>query len=378
MSPPTKVKEPKTHNQKRSAPPPAHNSTNVQAKHSNNPPEPEGAPDGTPSGSFPARRIRRPAMIRRPKLVGKSFDGAAMQAVAASRKRASTNQFKKVASTVPTRRPSALTPLKEGGRGSITKASPIQHDASSKRFGRRPTSSRRQKDRESEDDELTLIKGDFCMACNQKYWELKRQSSLQRESTLLLSNLWWPRQQDHIIPISIATFIVSKSPMAWSDACRFPPFPNGIVNGLVPIFARWITTFAPGVQLLSTKSSSLQPQSDAIFLASNIKNVRGRKCLVVIKLSKIYEKKSLPMVRCQGWVSVLPRRSRRDLKVKPNANITSSLLLEKDSAGLDKLSSDVHVSSESKLLVEQKKQTLTMNHRYSLPTAIPCARKPIV
>eukprot|EP00537_Pseudo-nitzschia_pungens_P011808 CAMPEP_0172397336 /NCGR_PEP_ID=MMETSP1061-20121228/29932_1 /TAXON_ID=37318 /ORGANISM="Pseudo-nitzschia pungens, Strain cf. pungens" /LENGTH=122 /DNA_ID=CAMNT_0013129459 /DNA_START=231 /DNA_END=595 /DNA_ORIENTATION=- len=55
---------------------------------------PQNGPAGPTNG--PTRRIRRPTMIRRPKLIGKSVEGAAMQAMAASRKRASTNQFKNV------------------------------------------------------------------------------------------------------------------------------------------------------------------------------------------------------------------------------------------------------------------------------------------
>lgn len=45
------------------------------------------------ANSGPARRIRRPTSIRRPKLIGKSFEGAAVHAVAASRARAS-NRFR--------------------------------------------------------------------------------------------------------------------------------------------------------------------------------------------------------------------------------------------------------------------------------------------
>ena len=51
----------------------------------------------------PTRRIQRPTSIRRPKLIGKSVEGAAAQAMAASRARASANRgsspFQKAAKT---------------------------------------------------------------------------------------------------------------------------------------------------------------------------------------------------------------------------------------------------------------------------------------
>lgn len=342
LSPPTKVKEPRTDNLKSFNPKPDEKNLQAPTKQLDLPPERQEMSSAPVSG-LPARRIRRPVMIRRPKLVGKSVDGAAMQAVAASRKRASSNQFKNAAT--PARRSTAHAPLKDGGRALGTKSSSSSIvEAGSKRLGRPPTTLRRQKDREDDDEDLTRIKADFQFAYLQKYWALRRQSALQRESTLLLSNIWWPRKQTQTIPISVAEFIISKSPLAWNDVCRCPPLPSGLVEAFVPIFARWIATFAPGVDLLGTTVSATGPKTHSLFLSSNIKNVRGRKCLVVVKISMGSDKKTEPIVRCQGWISILPRRTRKDQLVKAHANVTSASLLEKDSAGLDKLSSDVHVS----------------------------------
>jgi hypothetical protein len=59
--------------------------------------------DTAPKMNRPPRssRIRRPVSLMRPKLIGKSVEGAAVHAVAASRKRASSNQFKNVAGKRP-------------------------------------------------------------------------------------------------------------------------------------------------------------------------------------------------------------------------------------------------------------------------------------
>ena len=282
-------------------------------------------------------------MIRRPKLVGKSVEGAAMQAVAASRKRASSNQFKNVGSAGPARRTSVLAPVKESVRNISAKSSSGVSDAGSKRLGRPPTALRRQKDKEDEDEEMARAKADFRLAIMQKYWRLRRHSSLLRESTLLLSSLWWPRKSSQTLPTSMAEFIVSNSPLAWSDAGRFPPFPSGLVDTFVPLFARWIATFAPHVDLLNTTSKP-GPRPSSMLLVSSIKNIRGRKCFTVVKVSMSSEKKAPSIVRCQGWVSLLPRRSKADQLAKADANVTCASFLEKDSAGMDKLASEVHVS----------------------------------
>jgi hypothetical protein len=339
LSPPSKARDATEQKKHGSSPAVTKRITEISKKETRTP---EG--QELPAGSMPARRIRRPVMIRRPKLVGKSVDGAAMQAVAASRKRASSNQFKNVASNVPARRSSAVTPTKESGRAAISKIAPIHLDSSSKGSGRPPMAARHQKDDHYDDEDLSRLKADFQVTCSQQKWCLKRRSSILRDSTLLLSNLWWPRprKQEKPIPLSVAQFIMSRSPMAWRDSCRCPALPSGTVDDFIPIFARWISTLSPGLELLSTTVA--MSRSKAVLLASNVKNVRGRKCIVVVEISKGSEKKSQSIIRCQGWVCVLPRRSRRDQIMKPNANIVSATFLEKDSTGLDKLSSDIHVS----------------------------------
>ena len=338
LSPPSKARN--TNEETQRSNPAMPNSTAVISKKETRAPEREEPPVGT----MPARRIRRPVMIRRPKLVGKSVDGAAMQAVAASRKRASSNQFKNVANNVPVRRSSAVTPTKESGRATIAKIASSQSDTSSKGSGRPPIVARYQKDDQYEDEDLSRLKADYQMACRQQVWCLRRPSSILRDSTLLLANLWWPmpRKQEKSLPLSVAQFIMSRSPISWRDSCRCPPLPGGMVDDFIPIFARWISTLSPGLELLSTNIA--MSRSKAVLLASHVKNVRGRKCLVVVEISKGSEKKSPCIIRCQGWVCVLPRRSRRDQMMKRHANVVSATFLEKDSTGLDKLSSDIRVS----------------------------------
>jgi hypothetical protein len=338
LSPPPRVQEAKaTHHPTRSA---SVATATPQKQHSISP----GPTTGTTPE--PRRRIPRPVSIRQPKLIGKSVEGAAMQAVAASRKRASSNQFKNASSVASARRSTLQVPNKEGGSGSVSKLAVTGSDGGPTRAGRPPAGTRRTKEKEKDDEDSSRIKADFKLVAQQNAWKSRRQSGLQRDSVVLLSNLWWPRRQAQLIPLALAEFFISKSPMAWCDACLFPPFPSNLDNSFVPIFGRWIAAFAQNVGILSTNSAGAgAPKADeSIHLASTIKNVRGIKSLAVVKISKTSGKRAATVIRWQGWIVRLPRRTRRDHLKKRDANVISTPMMEKDATGLDKLASDLHVS----------------------------------
>lgn len=292
----------------------------------------------------PIRRIRRPTMIRRPKLVGQSIEGAAMQAVAASRKRASTNQFKNKTSSFspqPTRqqiasdstlpRPKIVSNADSGSNRNLSKTIRSLDKIAGK------------------DDTLTRVQDDYGRLCNMDYGQMRRLSSLQGEGRLRLINMWWPRNLTQSIPMSVAKYLVSLTPKGWTDVCSFPPLPGGVEHLFIPTIARWIVALTPGLELLPLSSTS-NPNvtgTSSLFLCSNIRNVRGSKCFAVVKITSFNEKHSqlrVPFVRCEGWVLNLPRRSRGAQKAKPHAAVTTTLTLERDSAGMDKMLSDVHVS----------------------------------
>lgn len=300
------------------------------------------------SGPAPARRIRRPVAIRRPKLIGKSVEGAALQAVAASRKRASTNQFKSVTSSTPVKRLPSQN-LREHAGG--TKVSGGKGDPLPKALSRHPSTSRSQDEKNEERDEvLAGVHNDFRLLCSVKYGQLRRVSCLQRDAMIMLASIWWPKEDKQTIPTKVGNLIISKTPMAWSDACAFPPLPRGLEDLLVPTFARWIATFTPGLEILPCttigRASSAQASS-SVLLSSVTRNVRGCKVLAVVKISKSQRNKGRhggSIVRCQGWVLNLPRRPRAEQRLKAYANTNSLVSIEKDSAGMDKLTSDMHVS----------------------------------
>lgn len=159
-----------------------------------------------------------------------------------------------------------------------------------------------------------------------------------------LASLWWSKKEPQLVPRSVIEFLLSKAPLAWSDTCSMPPIPLGATDTFIPIFARWIT-FTPGLKIVPvSQPKGARRQEDSVFLSTVTKNLRGSKCLVVIKISKSRSRKASSIIRSQGWVLNLPRRSKEDQKKKVDANVTSLLAIEKDAAGMDKLSGDTHVS----------------------------------
>jgi hypothetical protein len=76
--------------------------------------------------------------------------------------------------------------------------------------------------------------------------------------------------------------------------------------------------------------------------------------------SKTGKKKAI--VRCEGWVLNLPRRSKMDQIKRLDSNATSMLSKEKDSVGMDKLASDLHVCEVwcRNSSLESKRSVLTL------------------
>jgi hypothetical protein len=325
--------------------------------------------------SVPARRIRRPSTIRRPKLIGKSVEGAAMQAVAASRKRASSNQFKNLPSQV----------IKPGGRGvTLRDPSKIAH-------GRPIAPARSASDQSKvphaanikikEDSKISRVKNDFLNLRESKQLQLRRWGSLQQNARLHLMNVWWPRSPSHSIPSSILEFLMAIAPKGWEDICSLPPLPGQVTGAFISTFASWVVGLTPGLKLVHT----VEPQGtrngtspSPVFLCSPIRNVRGTKCCAVVRISlgpAPTPRRSPPTVRAEGWILNLPRRSVTAQRRRPDSNHKSALLSNRDSAGMDKLMTGVHVSWCRALFSYLSRESC---HHLNLVAVVVCFRKTLV
>ena len=291
----------------------------------------------TTTTTGPRRRIRRPTMMRRPKLIGKSVEGAAMQAMAASRQRASTNNFK-----------SKKNPTK--GTNLATRP-PVSKESTKARANAVDSSLIRPPATQEEvtDETLSRVKNDFTRLCSAAQGQPERLSSTQSIARLQLLDIWWPQTPSQIIPVSVANFLISIAPNAWNDVCALPPLPGGVLDVFIPTFARYLAALTPGLELLPVSSSlnGTNKRIDSLLLCTDIRNIRGTKCCAITRISIIdssSNRQRIPMVRSEGWILNLRRRSKAAQQVKRHVRIKSSYFTEKDSAGMDKVLTDVHVS----------------------------------
>jgi hypothetical protein len=281
-------------------------------------------------------------MIRRPKLIGKSVEGAAMQAVAASRKRASTNQFKN--RTNPAQGVKAPA-VRQSTRKESTKSRTTTVTAD------RPLIRTIKNRKEENDETLVHVRQDFEQLCSEKRKQLLRLSSRQQEARLSLANIWLPRVPSHFIPISIAEFLTSIAPKAWDDVCSLPPLPGGVKDIFLPTLARWIVALNPGMELLSIQPSQNRmdgQKQNSLFFVSTIRNVRGSKCCAISRISMLDSTSSrqrVPTVKIQGWLLTLPRRPKTPRRLKLDSPSKRSFPIEKDSTGMDLLLTQTHVSA---------------------------------
>lgn len=292
------------------------------------------------------RRASRPTFIRRPKLVGKSVEGAAIHAVAASRARASNKQ------RFTRGNPSASTvQSQKSNQEDITEEKP-QDSASPSDDRKKITSSKAIKkpgSRVSTDESLIAAKARYKALSAANSLSMKLRSSQSFDALQRLVGMWWPSTGKTAIPRSVADYILSKSPRVWSDVREVPPIPTNLLNSFARSLARTITMWAPAIILLPVPARDLA-NADSVLLIGEVKNVRGCKCVAVFKLSNPHfgaKGRQKNTVKSEGWVVTLPRYylgERRSSKTKSPRQMSLSVS-EKDSAALDKLSVDLHVST---------------------------------
>lgn len=298
----------------------------------------------------PIRRIRRPTMIRRPKLIGKSVEGAAMQAMAASRKRASTNQFKSKTNPakgtkLPTR-PSFNRGATRAGENVVGKV-----DSS---LIRSPARDNWSQD-EEKDETLSRVKNDFSSLCSTANGQSERLSSIQSKARLQLVDIWWPQTLTHIISMSVANFLISIAPNSWNDVCALPPLPGGVRDVFIPTLARYLVALTPGLELLPVSSplNRMNKRIDSMLLCTDVRNIHSTKCCAITRISIVdsnsNNRRSIPIVRSEGWILNLRRRPKKAQQVKRYGRIKSSHFTEKDSAAMDKVLTDIHVSFTNRI-----------------------------
>jgi hypothetical protein len=295
-----------------------------------------GEPDRSGLRPAPVRRIARPVAMRRPKLIGKSVEGAAVHAVAASRARAKSNAFKGTSTG--------------GSVGAPTKG----QSAEAKTTHTRNVPARRAGDTikparvlaVQEDNDMNRLRKEFDSILSKGPETLLRRHSLQADAARSLTRLWWPVKPKNSISLAVADFLMSQSSPAWSDASELVQLPAAIMSSFPIAFGQALSAWTPGLRLLSLEPTSLTSKgNNPVILMGDVRNVRNCKCFGVIRLSTIVTRiagEAKTIVVCNGWVLTLPRRTKRSgeaVQAPPIYNCRSTF--EKDSTGLDKLGADL-------------------------------------
>ena len=330
-----KILSPPTEGLTRSLPASSHNRKPESAKTESRAQNNEVVAAGELPNRGPKPRINRPTSIRRPKLVGKSVEGAAMHAVAASRARASNKQrFGRGGAPVGASRPQKGQ--RDGDTRGAKGAAGVEKKES--RVAQVPMKQSRPVDKA-----LVSARTRFDSLLSQS-GSTARQFSLQQWVAMKsLASLWWPFKEKSIIPRSVADFFVRHSPRTWQDARELPPVPQNLVSSLVLTLAHTIRLWNPGTVFMPVPSQDTA-KGNSVLLMSEVKSVRSCRCVAVFKvgISKFGGKGRKKLVlRSQGWLVTLPRHQQPGQR---RERPMSLVLAEKDSAAFDKLTTDVHVS----------------------------------
>jgi hypothetical protein len=301
--------------------------------------------DRGPLRPAPVRRIARPTIMRRPKLIGKSVEGAAMHAVAASRARAKSNAFKGSSTGGSATAPSP--------KGQHTESKPAAPSTPTKQSSKttRPVRGRETLATTVQDDkQLGRVRKDLNSLSQVGVGSLIREHTIQAEAVRSVTMLWWSIKRKQSMPLSVADFILSHCSQVWSDASELLRLPTTVLKSFPISFGQALSAWTPGLRLMTLTPNNSDPtvslQGSPVLLMGAIRSVRNCKCFGIVKVSTVTRRiagKRKTMVTCGGWVLTLPRRTKKsdDIRQKTGPMSNARLTLERDATGMDKLATDL-------------------------------------
>lgn len=285
----------------------------------------------------PVPRVKRPQMIRRPILVGKSVEGSAMHAVARSRARASANRF----------RGGSQTGSSAAGAGNAPKDDPATRKStvtgSAKSIPLPPRAPAAPASLKPEDKDLEKVKTTIKASASTP--GIVQQPSLCAAAYRTVTKAFWPLKTKHDVSLPVADFIFSIAPLVWYDVSEMLPVPVKVLRAFIVSLGQTVSAWTPGLTVVPIRSGN--EAENVFFLIGKVRNVRNSKCCVAVKLSMMTFRVSgreKTVVASEGRILTLPRR---------RGNIpTTQAWIEHDSAGLNKLAADTHqlISLQATLL----------------------------
>lgn len=296
-----------------------------------------------------ATRDSQLPQIRRPKLVGKSVEGAAMQAMAASRARASSTRFASLGS-----------PLPKGGRDKASASRALAIDR-----GPRETAKSLEEDKraESQSDQkqessvaaLSVAVTEYFATISEKLPSAFHQAWMVQA---LISRRWLDRPVNFLI----RDFLLSRAVPVWGTALEIFSYPDRMLKDVGGYLAQWLQMSDPRFELIQLDAPSQAPAlvSPTSILVVELKRIRRQTLCVALRTSvKLDAGPRHPSLCCEAWMMVLTPdgtvRTRRKRKVRRKIIRT----LEREATLMDKKIGGFEVSSTLACTISTLRTILT-------------------
>ena len=272
-----------------------------------------------PSGLRPSTL---PLAIRRPKLVGKSVEGSALQAVAKSRARASASRYRNTVSS-----------------GSIVATKPqniVANEQKTSRGGPNEQTQATSNVVKPQDQELVavhrLLENSFCT-------RVMNQSMIRNTICQKVMNQHWPYKSTQFISHSLADYLFLLGTLTWTVSCVMIPFPKSLSEDFLLSFGRTLASWTPGLSLFRIQEFH---RRNSIFLVGKTRILRTCRAFVCVRISTTAssmkrKQESVVCVECR--VFALPKQ--KDTTRHSTQTPINQRKIEHGAAGLDKLSADI-------------------------------------
>lgn len=250
----------------------------------------------------PTRRIQRPTSIRRPKLIGKSVEGAAVQAMAASRARASANR--------------GSSPFQKASKGSKS----MEVAAADRKAATSAASHVTRIEAKDCEQQLTVLDQNPRQAAAELSKLVKHYIAAMSRTAAspfhhsrivqTMTDKYWLSDPERPIGPAARNFLLTRSVHMWSRACEPFGFPDCMMKDISGYFAQWLKMSNAEYNLLQLDAPSRSPSelSPSSTLIVELKRIYHRKLCVVLKTTlKFKSDNKEPTLRCDAWMILLSR-----------------------------------------------------------------------
>ena len=277
--------------------------------------------------------------------MGKSVDGSAAHAVAASRARAA---FK-----------GSVNPPPSGPKGNPN-AAPAN--------ARAPLAPRKARDGRDDSRRLTTQEGKRISLVVKEFRarlagdiSAGRRHTLHQEVARSFIGALWPYKLD-TPPIPVAgAFLISQAMFDSVTTVELLPFPSEMFETLTTVFAEYLKDSLPGLRIVATSKQDpgLPP---TVFVGGEPRKMKGLKCFPVLQIDMVRDRGSRRLLlRCSTWTVAL----QRPLSKVIDRIFQSRRRVETKASGPDKLTTVVRSQAgiiESKLVEFAGKSVLNVRN----------------